>query len=278
MVCALLSLALSGCTRSIPQPLGVKNAPLVSPTNAPFENDTNGVQWVRVTKPGVGVMLAAIARPQGAGPFPTLIILHGSHGFARQYVQFARDMARHGVFSIAACWFSGGGGAGSRFITPIECTEAPPISSASSITAQQTLDALVQAVRGLPGVRPDRVALFGHSRGGGAALNYVLGTNGVQAAVLCSAGYPQDLAMRAPNVKVPILILHGLADSPADGGSAMTAVQMARDFEAALRRAGKSVEATYYEGGHNALFTSAAQYNDEVQRVAAFLTRHIQPR
>lgn len=33
--------------------------------------------------------------------------------------------------------------------------------------------------------------------------------------------------------KVPILILHGAADSPADGGSIVTNVQMARDFEAA---------------------------------------------
>lgn len=139
-----------------------------------------------------------------------------------------------------------------------------------------TVDALVQAVRTLPGVRADRVALFGHSRGGGAVLHYVLEGGAVQAAVLNSAGYPEELARRTADVRVPILMLHGVADDPADGGSAMTNVRMARAFEAALRHAGAPVEATYYdEGGHNSLFTSAAQYDAEVQRIAAFVRRHL---
>ena len=150
------------------------------------------------------------------------------------------------------------------------------MSAASSPGAQLAVDALVEAVRTLPGVRPDRLALFGHSRGGGAALNYVLGQGAVQAAVLNSTGYPEELVTRVPNVKVPILMLHGTADSPADGGSPRTGIQMARDFESVLRRAGKPVEATYYEGGgHNAIFTSSAQYDDEVRRIAAFLKRHL---
>jgi dipeptidyl aminopeptidase/acylaminoacyl peptidase len=74
----------------------------------------------------------------------------------------------------------------------------------------------------------------------------------------------------------PILMLHGTADSPADGGSPLTNVQMARDFESALRAAGKPVEAVYYDGsGHNAIFTDAGQYRDEVQRMRAFLQRHL---
>ena len=40
--------------------------------------------------------------------------------------------------------------------------------------AFQKVEVLVQAVRALPGARPDRVGIFGHSRGGVATLNYVL--------------------------------------------------------------------------------------------------------
>ncbi|MFN2399507.1 MAG: dienelactone hydrolase family protein [Gemmatimonadaceae bacterium] len=274
-VSTLLTLASPGCRGSTPS--GRQGAPpVVTEIPSPVETETQAVRWVKVAAPGVGVMFAAVARPQGAGPFPAVIILHGSHGFAQQYVQLAQAMARSGVIGVGACWFAGGRGAGSRFITPIECPEAPPLSDASSPVALQAVDALVQAVRSLPDVRPDRVALFGHSRGGGATLNYILGTGTVQAAVLNSAGYPVELAKRAPEVKVPILMLHGTADSPADGGSTFTNVQMARDFEVALRRAGKRVEAKYYEGGgHNGIFTSATQYDDEVQRMTAFLKRHL---
>lgn len=150
------------------------------------------------------------------------------------------------------------------------------MSEASSSVAQKTIDALVNAVRGLPGVRADRVALFGHSRGGGTVLNYILRADTVRAAVLNSAGYPAELGERAAEVKVPVLILHGTADSPADGGSPFTDVQMARNFEAALRGARKEVKAIYYEGsGHNAVFTSATQYDDEVQQMTEFLRQHL---
>jgi alpha-beta hydrolase superfamily lysophospholipase len=69
-------------------------------------------------------------------------------------------------------------------------------------------------------------------------------------------------------------MLHGTADSPADGGSAFSDVQMARTFEAALRRKQKPVEAKYYEGGrHNGIFEDGAQHDDEVERMIAFLQR-----
>jgi dipeptidyl aminopeptidase/acylaminoacyl peptidase len=47
---------------------------------------------------------------------------------------------------------------------------------------------------------------------------------------------------------------------------------MARDFEAALRHAGRSVEFVYYEkGAHNTVFSDPAQYKDEVRRMLVFL-------
>ena len=255
---------------------GLGTSPIVSVAGAPPGTETLAVQWVQVAVPDMGVMLAAVTRPSGAGPFPTVLLLHGSHGFAQEYVRLAQDLADGGLLAIAACWFQGGGGAGARFITPISCPEAPPMPNASSPEAMQTVGSLVQAARTLPGARPDRIGLIGHSRGGRAALNYILQVGNVQAAVLDSSGYPSQLAKLSSQVKAPILMLHGTADSPADGGGAATNVQMARDFEAALRAAEKPVEAVYYEGGrHNDIFTSSTQYRDEVQRMLAFLLRHL---
>ena len=103
-------------------------------------------------------------------------------------------------------------------------------------------------------------------------MQYVLAIGNVQAIILHSAGHALRPVTRAAEFKSPILILHGTADGPAGGGSANTGVALARDFEAALQRNGKSVEANYYEGGgHNTFFTNSTQRDDEVKRMISFL-------
>jgi dienelactone hydrolase len=73
-------------------------------------------------------MRAATARPSGTGSFPAVLGLHGTHGFARQYVEWANDLARGGFIPAAASWFSGGGGADATEVTPpIPCPEIPPL-------------------------------------------------------------------------------------------------------------------------------------------------------
>lgn len=260
---------------------GLAAAPVVSTTGAPAGTEALTVQWVRIAVPDVGVMMAAVSRPPGAGPFPAVLVLHGTHGFAKQYVQVAQDLAGRGLLAVAACWFSGGGGNGSRFVSPpIPCPDAPPMPAMTSPesvrTAVTIVDALVRATRGLPDVRADRLGLVGHSRGGGAAMNYLLEGGDIQAVVVHSAGYGTQPADHAADFNRPMLILHGTADGPANGGNAVTTVQMARAFEAALRREGKPVDAMYYDGGgHDSFFADRAQYDDELKKMATFLLRHL---
>jgi dipeptidyl aminopeptidase/acylaminoacyl peptidase len=107
-------------------------------------------------------------------------------------------------------------------------------------------------------------------------LQYELAIGNVQAIILHDAAHGRRPVTRAVEFKTPILILHGTADGPAGGGSANTDVALARDFEAALRRNGKSVEANYYEGGgHNTFFTNSTQRDDEVKRMISFLRRYL---
>ena len=208
--------------------------------------------------------------------FQTSYFLRGSHGFAQEYVQLARDLSRVGFLSMAACWFREGGGAGARFITPILWPGAPPAADPLSEQSVRTVGALVHAMRGLPDARTDRLGLFGHSRGGGAALNYMLRVGDVQAGVLSSSRYPRQLADIASRMKVPLLMLHGTADDPAEGGTEFTDVRMARNFEHALCAAEKPVEAVYYEGGrHNDIFANSSRYHDELKRMAGFYRQHL---
>jgi dienelactone hydrolase len=255
---------------------GLQKPPIVTATDAPAGTETLPVKWLRVAVPNLGVMRAAVALPSGTGPFPAVLILHGTHGFARQYVEWANALARGGFIAVAACWFSGGGGAGAYAVTPpIPCPEIPPLGSGDYPEAVQFVHALAEATRALPAVRADRLALVGHSRGAGAVLQYLLAGGNVQAAILHSSGYALRPDTRAGEFHVPIQILHGTTE-PDGGGSANNHVALARDFETALRRHQQTVEASYYEGGgHNSFFVNPAQRDDEVERMIEFLRRHV---
>ena len=257
-------------------PGGLQKPPIVTATEAPAGTETLPVKWVTVAVPHLGVMRAAVARPSGTGPFPAVLILHGRHGFARQYVEWASDLARGGFIAVAACWFSGGGGAGAYAVTPpIPCPEIPPLGSGDYPEAVQFVEALAMATRALPGARADRLALVGHSRGAGAVLQYLLAGGNAQAAILHSSGYALRPETRAGAFTVPIQILHGTTE-PAGGGSPNNHVSLARNFETALRRHQKTIEASYYEGGgHNSFFVNPAQRGDEVKRMIEFLRRHV---
>jgi dienelactone hydrolase len=250
--------------------------PVVVASEPPAGNETLQVQWIKVVVPSYGTMLAAVAKPSGVGPFPAVIVLHGSHGFAREYVQLAQALSRGGLLAVAACWFSARTGGGTGSITPIDWPGLPSRPEPGSDGPLLAIDALVEAVRVLPGARQDRIGLFGHSAGGGVVRSYVMSSRKVRAAVLHSTGSTSRLSERASEVSAPILILHGTADSPADGGSPATAVQNARGFEAALRRLKKPVESQYHEGGtQNSIFTNSTQFDQEVSRATVFFLRHL---
>lgn len=256
---------------------GSKSPPIVATADAPAGTEKLAVQWLRISVPDLGVMLAAVARPSGPGPFPVVVVLHGTHGFAREYVQWAQDLARAGFLAVAACWFSGGSGGGSHAVTPpIPCPEIPALKREAYPEAVQYIDAVVTAARALPGARADRLGIVGHSRGGGETLQYLLAIGNVQAAVLHSAGHGYRPVTRAAELNAPMLILHGTADGPADGGGVNTEVALARDFEAALRQNQKPVEAHYYVGGgHSTFFTNSTQRDNELKMMIAFLRLHL---
>src|SRR5690349_17161188 len=122
----------------------------ISPTNTPVGAEHLAASWIRVAIPDLGDTIAAVARPPGAGPFPAVLLLHGSHGFAEEYVGLAQELATRGLLGIAACWFREGVGDGRRFIAPIDWPHAPPVPEPLSAEALRTVVALIQAVRSLP--------------------------------------------------------------------------------------------------------------------------------
>jgi hypothetical protein len=50
-----------------------------------LQGTSDSVNWISV-KTDSGTVHAAVAVPKGKGPFPAIIILHGTHGFAEEYI------------------------------------------------------------------------------------------------------------------------------------------------------------------------------------------------
>lgn len=238
-------------------------------TEAPAGLRALRVQWVRIVTSDSGTMVAAVARPSGTGPFPAVILLHGSHGFAREYLGLAREIAGKGFLVVAPCWFKGGVAGDDSVSTPVDCPDAAPIPMGPSPEARTIVARLVEAARRLPDVRPDRIALLGHSRGGGAALNYLVHGGDVQAAILDSAGYTEEFIAAVAQIRAPVLVLHGTVDTL---GNEFTSHARARAFAAGMKAADRPVEVHVYQGGvHSGIFTDTRQHHDELRRIAKFL-------
>lgn len=241
------------------------------------DNPPAAISWMTLATDS-GLVRVAVARPSGQGPFPAVLILHGTHGFANEYVELAADLAEEGILSFAACWFEGGAGAGQRFMSRVACEGGPRFVDAPGSDRFRLSRIAIDTLAKVLGARPDvrGLAAFGHSRGGGAALDYaLLKHHALSALILNSAGYPDEVITRAAKLPIPVLLMHGETDDPADGGSEMTVVKRARRFEEALKRSGVVVESKYYPGGHNSLFADSAQYVDAVLRIANFVQRRV---
>src|SRR2546427_6960049 len=104
----------------------VSPAPVVTAVAAPHGSDGLAVRWVSISAPNLGTMLAAIATPAGRPPFPSVLLLHGTHGFAREYVELAVELSRGGVLAVSACLVSGGGGGGPPLFSPPWLSPVPP--------------------------------------------------------------------------------------------------------------------------------------------------------
>lgn len=237
------------------------------------------MEWIDVAAPSGGTMRAAVSRPEGAGPAPALVLFHGSGGFAQSWVDFAADLARAGYVTVAGAWFAGSGAPNAVPPDLIDCPDSPKFRG-SNLDTVRDARALVDAVRGLPGVRADRVGLLGHSRG--ATLATLLACTGadVQAVVAGSGVYSRSIVgpdsplvdtlpiTLAQDLRAPVLMLHSEADAIVD-------VVQAREFAAALERLGKPHEVHYYQDAPHGLWAFPATKDDVRERAVAFFRRHL---
>ena len=230
-------------------------------TAAPQGIDAPGAQWLKIEGAGGmsnNVQIAAVLRPQGSGPFPLVVWLHGSSGASVRDVSAAARLASAGFVVVVGCWtFT----PEEAFVTPdgVSLPRIPCLQNVASTDA--AIHALVQVGQQLPAVRKGAIGLYGVSFGGPEAVRYKDDSTAIGAVVLDSPSFGPTKA------NAPVLMLGGTADT-------FISVEAQQTYEQALRNSGAMVESHYYEGGtHGVAFGDFQE--DAIKRMSEFYLRYL---
>lgn len=195
------------------------------------------------TIPGAGGgpdVRAYVARPQGNGPFPAVIMIHEFFGLNESIVGKAEGLAAEGYLVIAPDTFRG------------STTTWIPRAIYQVITnrpeqVNTDLDSVFAWLAAQPDVARDKIGVAGFCYGGRASLLYSLHNPGIAATVVFYGSAETDPEV-LKNLPGPVLGIFGGAD-------ASIPIEEVQAFERGLQAAGIPHEITIYEGQPHAFVT-----------------------
>jgi carboxymethylenebutenolidase len=207
-----------------------------------------------------------LARPEGDGPFPAIVVIHEWWGLVDWIKENARKFAERGYVALAVDLYRG------------QVATTPDLAHELSRglptdRALRDLKSAVAYLRQQPFVNPKRIGVIGWCMGGGYALQLALNAD-VAACVICYGRLVTDPDELKP-LKAAVLGIFGDRDRGIP-------VDMVRQFEKALKERGVPHVIRIYEGVGHAFMNPANQrgYHAETtqkawQEIFAFLDRHL---
>lgn len=195
-----------------------------------------------------------LARPDHAGEFPTVLLVHGAAGITASVKSIARRLARHGLAVVAPDLFRGTG----RLRRP-----APPWPGPAEVAADLSHAVQWMASPDTPWVRPGPVGLLALDRAASASLRMSADQDRIGSIALVSPVFDGAI----PACPVPVLGLTG-KDDPELSAEERTAAQ---------ERLGHGDWVLYGGVGHDLLDEAAADYRwdvaeDVIARTVRFFT------
>lgn len=179
---------------------------------------------------------AYVARPQGAGPFPVVIMVHEWWGLKADIISKADALAADGYIVVAPNLFRAN-------TTDWIPTAIWQVSTTPTSQINDDLDAVMLWIRNQPQADGSKVAIIGFCFGGGTAIRYSVDTPEIAATAVfygATINDPQQLK----RVRGPVLGIFGGADN-------MIPARDVAAFDEGLRQAGVTHEITVYPGeGH----------------------------
>ena len=240
-------------------------------------------ELVTITGQGGTQIGAYVAKPQGNGPFPGVVLIHHMPGWDEWYFEATRRFAHRGYLAISPDLYHREGEGASRE------DAAAKARAAGGVADDQVIGDISGGANYLKSLPQSngKVAVFGTCSGGRQAYLVATRTNDVDACIDCWGGgvvmAPADLSEKRPvapldytsSLSVPLLGIFGNDDrSPTP--------EQVNEHEEMLKRHGKTHEFHRYDGaGHGFFYYDRPAYRTESaidgwSKIWAFLQRTIQ--
>jgi dienelactone hydrolase len=179
-------------------------------------------------------LLGYLTRPDGAAPFPAVVVLHGCPGFFGGYAEIADQLKSWGYVALLV------DSLGSREIGPRCGMGLPAFQAADAYAALKYLsqDASVDAAR---------IAVLGYSMGGESALSTVergLTARPFPEKFAAAIVYYPGCQGRSATVDAPTLILIGAEDN-------VSSAAACREMVAQPHDGGAAIDLVVYPGAHH---------------------------
>jgi carboxymethylenebutenolidase len=185
---------------------------------------------------------AYVAKPEGNGPFPTVIMIHEFWGLNDAILSKADLLAEEGYLVIAPDTFRGS-------TTGWIPRAIYQVISSKPENLNIDLDSVYAWLESQIDVDADRIAIAGFCYGGRTSLTYSLHNNQLAATVIFY-GSPETDPEILTSLPGPVLGIFGGADQSIP-------VEQVNAFDAALTEAGVPHEITIYEGQPHAFVQNA---------------------
>jgi len=205
-----------------------------------------------------------IARPDGPGPYPGVVLITHAPGWDEFYREFSRRFAEHGFIAIAPNIFDRvGGGTPDEQVVKIRAdggvADASVIGDAEAamkwVKAQPFSNGKVGVIGSCSAGR--HAALVASSVQGFDAVTVLWGANVIQTPDKLTPKQPVSVGDLAPNLTAPMLGLFGNDDMNPNP-------DMVNQYEGILKELGKTYQFHRYDGaGHGFFYYQGTSYRPQ---------------